>query len=204
MKALILFYSVYGHIHQLARAVAAGVGEVAGVDPVLRKAPETLSDDILAKIGGLEPRKAWRDVPDATVQDMDECDCLIIGTPTRFGGVCGQVRQFLDGTGGLWANRKMVGKVAAGFTSSGTQHGGQEVTIFGSLYPYFLHQGMLIAGLPYAFEGQSSMSEIIGGSPYGASCVAGGDGSRQPTAIDLDGAKYLGKHVAELTKKVRG
>ncbi len=204
MKVLILYYSMYGHISRMAKSVAEGVSEVAGVEPVLRKAPETLPDSVVEKMGGIEARKAWRDVPDAKVSDLEECDALIIGTPTRFGGVCGQIRQFLDATGGLWAKQTMLGKIGAGFTSSGTQHGGQETTVFGSLYPYFLHHGMLICGLPYAFAGQSSVEGIIGGSPYAASCVAGPDGSRQPTAIDLEGAKYLGKRVAELTKKLRG
>lgn len=204
MKALIAFYSMYGHIHQLAKAIAEGVGEVDGVEPVLRKVKETLPDDLVAKLGGIEPRKAWADVPEVQVKDMEECDAMFIGTPTRFGGVSAQVRTFLDSTGGLWAKQTMLGRIAAGFTSSGTQHGGQEVTIFGSLYPYFLHHGMLICGLPYAYEGQSGMEEIKGGSPYGVSTVAGSDGSASPTKYDLDGAKYLGRHVAQLTKRLRG
>lgn len=203
MKALIMFHSVYGHIFTLAKAVAEGVGEVGGVEPVLRKVPETLPDSVVEKFGGLEPRKAWKDVPEVKVADLEAADALIIGTPTRFGGVCGQVRQFLDSTGGLWVKGTMLGKIGAGFTSSGTQHGGQEVTIYGSLYPYFLHHGMLICGLPYAYQGQSGMGEILGGSPYGAACIAGPDGSRQPSQIELDGARYLGKHVAALTKKLR-
>ena len=204
MKALVLFYSMYGHIYQLANAVVEGVTQAGGIEAVLRKIPETLPVDVLKKMGADQVQKGWKDIPDATVADLAACDCLIIGSPTRFGGICGQVRQFLDRTGGLWAEGKMVGKIGAGFTSSGTQHGGQEITIFGSLYPFFLHQGMLISGLPYSFEGQSSMAEIIGCSPYAASCVAGGDGSRQPTATDLAGARYLGNPVATLTKKLRG
>lgn len=204
MKILVLFYSAYGHIHQLARAVAEGAKAVDGVEPVLRKAPETLSDEILGKMGALEARKAWQDIPDAAIADLEECQALVIGSPTRFGGICGQMRQFLDSTGRLWGTQAMLGKVGAAFTSSGTQHGGQEVTIYGSIYPYFLHQGMLIAGLPYAFKPQSGVEGIIGCSPYGVSCVAAPNGSRQPTPTDLDGARYLGKHVAEITKKLRG
>lgn len=204
MKALIMYYSMYGHVFSLAKAVAEGVAEVGGVEPVLRKVKETLPDSVVEKIGGLEARKAWADVPEVTVADVEGCDALIIGTPTRFGGVCGQVRQFLDATGGLWAKQAMLGKIGAGFTSSGTQHGGQEVTVYGSLYPYFLHHGMLVCGLPYAYQGQSGMEEIKGGSPYAASTVAGSDGSSRPTKYDLDGAKYLGRHVATLTKKLRG
>lgn len=204
MKALVMFYSMYGHIFQLAKAIVEGVSEVGGVEPVLRKVGETLPDGLVEKLGGIEPRKAWADVPEVTVADIEACDALFIGTPTRFGGVCAQVRQVLDSTGGLWAKQTMLGKIGAGFTSSGTQHGGQEVTIYGSLYPYFLHQGMLVCGLPYAYQGQSGMEAIKGGSPYAASTVAGSDGSSQPTKFNLDGARYLGRHVAALTKKLRG
>lgn len=203
MKALIAFYSMYGHVFQLAKSIAEGVAEVDGVEPVLRKVRENLPDEVVVKLGGIEPRKAWQDIPEVAIKDMEECDAMFIGTPTRFGGVCSQVRQFLDSTGGLWARQAMLGKIGAGFTSSGTQHGGQEVTVYGSLYPYFLHHGMLICGLPYAYAGQSGMEEIKGGSPYCASCVAGSDGSSQPTKYDLDGAKYLGRHVATLAKKLR-
>ena len=203
MKALIMFYSTYGHVFQLAKAVAEGVNEVAGAEAVLRKVKETLPDEIVTKLGGIEPRKAWADIPEVRVGDLEECGALLIGTPTRFGGVCSQVRAFLDSTGGLWAKQTMLGKIGAAFTSSGTQHGGQEVTIYGSIYPYFLHQGMLVAGLPYAFEGQSGMEEIMGGSPYGASCIAAPDGSRQPSKVELDGARYLGRHVAQLAVKLQ-
>lgn len=204
MKALIMYYSMYGHIFKLAKAIEEGVKDAGGIEPVLRKVPETLPDALVEKLGGAEPRKAWADVPEVKVSDLDEADAIFIGTPTRFGGVCGQVRTFLDSTGSLWGAQKLVGKIGAAFTSSGTQHGGQEITIYGSVYPYFLHQGMLICGLPYTYKGQSGMDEIIGGSPYGASTVAGGDGSHQPAKADLEGARYLGKHVAELTKKLRG
>lgn len=201
MKALILFYSVYGHIFEMAKAVEEGVKE-AGMEAVLRKAPETLPVKVIEAIGGLEARKKWADVPEATVGDMAEAEAVIIGSPTRYGGMCGQVRAFLDSTGGLFAKGSMVGKVGAFFTSSNTQHGGQESTILTSI-PFFLHQGMIFAGLPYSFAGQMSVDAIVGGSPYGASTVAGSDGSRRPEQIDLDGARYLGKHVGQITMKLR-
>ena len=202
MKALILFHSVYGHIFELAKAVEEGVKK-AGLEPMLRKVPETLPDSVVEAIGGMEPRKAWADVPVAQVSDLPEAEAIIIGSPTRFGGMCGQVRQFLDSTGGLFAKGALVGKVGAFFTSSNTQHGGQESTILTSM-PFFLHQGMVYAGLPYSFAGQTSVEEIIGGSPYGASTVVGGDGSRRPTQIDLDGARFLGEHVSKIAAKLRG
>lgn len=202
MKALVLFYSVYGHIFDMAKAVEAGLAE-AGLTPMLRKAPETLPENILEAIGGLEPRKRWAEVPDAQISDLTEAEAIIIGSPTRFGGMCGQVRSFLDSTGGLFAKGALVGKVGAFFTSSNTQHGGQESTILTSL-PFFLHQGLIFVGLPYAFAGQTTIDEIVGGSPYGASTIAGGDGSRRPTQIDLDGARFLGKHVGQITAKLRG
>lgn len=201
MKALILFYSVYGHTYEMAKAVESGLAE-AGLIPVLRKVPETLPEKVLEAIGGLEPRKLWAEVPEVQISDLTEAEAIIIGSPTRFGGMCGQVRSFLDSTGGLFAKGALVGKVGAFFTSSNTQHGGQESTILTSL-PFFLHQGLIFVGLPYAFAGQTSVEEIVGGSPYGASTIAGGDGSRRPTQIDLDGARFLGKHVGQITAKLR-
>ncbi|UQZ89877.1 NAD(P)H:quinone oxidoreductase [Deltaproteobacteria bacterium Smac51] len=202
MKALILFYSVYGHIFEMAKAVEEGVHD-AGLTAVLRKAPETLPDKVLEAIGGLEPRKRWADVPDVTIEDLIDADAIIIGSPTRFGGMCGQIRSFLDSTGGLFAKGSLIGKVGAFFTSSNTQHGGQESTILTSI-PYFLHHGMVFTGLPYSFDAQTTVEEIAGGSPYGASTIAGGDGSRRPTRIDLDGARFLGQHVGKIATKLRG
>ena len=201
MKCLILFHSAYGHVYRMAEAVAAGVREVPGAEAVLRKAPETLPDEILKKIGALEPRKAWAHIPDAAIGDLVDCRALIIGTPTRFGGMCAQIRALLDATGGLWAEGAMLGKVGAAFVSTGTQHGGQESTLL-SVHTYFLHHGMVVAGLPYAFAGQMVMSEITGGSPYGASTIAGPDSGRTPTENDLAGAHFLGKHVAGLALKL--
>lgn len=203
MKALVLFYSMYGHVYGLAEAVARGVRKVDGAEVVLMRVPETLPEAVLEKMGAIEPAKAWAAVPVAKPADLAVCDALFIGAPTRFGGICGQMRQFLDATGGLWAKGALLGKIGAGFTSSGTQHGGQEMTIVGSLYPYFMHHGMLAAGLPYAYAGQSSVEEIAGGSPYGASAVAGPDGSRAPNRLEVEGAEFLGEHVAKLAKKLR-
>lgn len=201
MKVVVLFYSVYGHIFELAQAVAEGVEQVDGVEAALRQAPETLSEAVLGQIGGLEPRQAWKHIPEAAVADLEECQGLIIGTPTRFGCMCGQIRQFLDGTGGLLARGAMIGKLGGAFTCSDTQHGGQETTIC-SLHSYFLHQGMIIGGLPYSFVGQTYMTEIEGCSPYGASTIAASDRSRRPTPLELDGARYMGRRLAEITAKL--
>ena len=201
MKALILYYSMYGHIHAMAQAVAQGVGEVPGAEAVLRRVPETLSTDILQKMGALEAQKAWANVPVCTVDELAAADAVIIGTPTRFGSACGQVRQFLDATGGLWAQGALVGKVGSAFTSSATQHGGQESTLLG-LHVTLLHHGLVVVGLPYSFAGQMIMDEITGCSPYGASTIAGGDGSRTPSANELAGARFQGAHVAAIAAKL--
>ena len=171
MKLLVLYYSMYGHIHRMAEAVAEGAKEVDGAEVKMYRVPETLSEDILKKMGALEPQKLFSHVPIATVDDLALVDAVIFGTPTRFGNMCGQMRQFLDATGGLWARGALVGKIGSVFTSSSTQHGGQESTIL-SFHITLLHHGMIIVGLPYAFAGQTRMDEITGGSPYGASTIA--------------------------------
>jgi NAD(P)H dehydrogenase (quinone) len=201
MKVLIVYYSMYGHVHRLAEAMAEGVKSVEGAEAELRQVPETLSDEVLARMGALEPRKAFAHVPVATVRDLASADAIIFGTPTRFGNMCGQMRQFLDGTGGLWAKGSLVGKAGSVFTSSGTQHGGQESTIL-SFHPTLLHHGMVIAGLPYSFQGQSRTDEITGGSPYGASTIAGAKGERLPTENELAGARFQGNYVATIAKKL--
>ncbi|MBN2686663.1 MAG: NAD(P)H:quinone oxidoreductase [Deltaproteobacteria bacterium] len=201
MKVLIVYYSMYGHVHRLAEAVAEGVKSVEGAEAELRQVPETLSDEVLAKMGALEPRKAFAHIPVATVRDLASADAIIFGTPTRFGNMCGQMRQFLDGTGGLWAKGALVGKVGSVFTSTGTQHGGQESTIL-SFHPNLLHHGMVIAGLPYSFQGQSRTDEVTGGSPYGASTIAGAKGERLPTENELAGARFQGNYVATIAKKL--
>ncbi len=202
MKVLIVYYSMYGHIHRMAQAVAEGVREVKGAEAVLKRVPETLPEEVLKKMGAYEIQQSLKDVPIARADDLAEADAIIFGTPTRFGNMCGQMRQFLDATGGLWAKGALVGKVASVFTSSNTQHGGQESTIL-SFIPTLLHHGMVIAGLPYAFQGQSRIDEISGCSPYGASTIAGPDGSRQPSKNELDGARFQGRFVAELALKLR-
>ena len=201
MKVLVLFYSTYGHIYRMAQAVAEGAREVAGVDVVIKRVPETLPPEVLEKLGALEAQKAFAHVPVATVDDLGEADAIIFGTPTRFGNMIGQMRQFLDATGGLWAQGKLVGKVGGVFTSSATQHGGQESTILG-FHVTLLHHGMVVVGLPYAFQGQTRIDEITGCSPYGASTIAGGRGERLPSANELDGARFQGRHVAQIAKKL--
>jgi NAD(P)H dehydrogenase (quinone) len=201
MKVLIPFYSMYGHVHALARAVAEGVGEVAGAEAVLRRVPETLSEEILDRMGALEPQKGWADIPVCTVDELAEADAIIFGTPTRFGNMCGQMKQFLDATGRLWMSGKLVGKVGSVFTSSATQHGGQESTIL-TFHVVLLAQGMVLVGLPYAFKGLSNMDEITGGSPYGASTIAGPAGDRAVSENELAGARYQGRHVASIAAKL--
>jgi NAD(P)H dehydrogenase (quinone) len=201
MKILIPFYSMYGHIFSMAKAVAEGVAEVDAAAPMLRRIPETLPDEVLEKMHAKEPQEGWADIPMVSVEEMGEADAVIFGTPTRFGNMCGQMKQFLDATGKLWLSGAMVGKPGSVFCSTGTQHGGQETTIISSIIP-LLHQGMIIVGLPYAFQGQMTLDEISGGSPYGASTIAGGDGSRPVSANELEGAKWQGRHVAEITKKL--
>jgi NAD(P)H dehydrogenase (quinone) len=203
MKILIVYYSMYGHIHKLAFAVAEGVREVKGVEPVVRRVPETLPDEVLKKMGAYEIQQSLKNIPVCSVEELATYDAIIFGTPTRFGNMCGQMRQFLDATGGLWAKGALVGKIASVFTSSATQHGGQESTIL-SFIPTLLHHGMVIAGLPYTFQGQTRIDEITGCSPYGASTIAGPDGSRQPSKNELEGARFQGRYVAELTAKLRG
>jgi NAD(P)H dehydrogenase (quinone) len=203
MKVLVVFYSMYGHIYQMAQAAVKGAHEVPGAVVDLKQVPETLSDEILGKMGALEARKAFAHVPLCTVGELASYDAIIFGAPTRFGNMCGQMRQFLDATGQLWAKDALVGKVGSVFTSSATQHGGQESTIL-SFHTTLLHLGMIIVGLPYSFELQKDIHEITGCSPYGASTIAGGDGSRQPSTHELSGARYQAKHVATIAAKLYG
>jgi len=203
MKVLIVYYSLYGHIHAMAQAVARGVKEVDGSQVDLRRVPETLSREVIEKMGAMKAQEAMAHVPICSVEELALSDAIIFGTPTRFGNMCGQMRQFLDATGSLWAKDALVGKVASVFTSTGTQHGGQESTIL-SFHPTLLHQGMIIVGLPYSFKGQSIMDEVTGGSPYGASTIAGPDGNRMPSDNELDAARFQGRHVATIAKKLSG
>ena len=201
MKALVVYYSMYGHVYALAQAAAEGARSVEGVEAALRRVPETLPEEVLEKMGALEAQKRQADVPVCTVDELGQADAIIFGTPTRFGNMCGQMRQFLDATGQLWVKGALVGKAGSVITSSNTQHGGQESTIL-SFHITLLHQGMIIVGLPYAFQGQMTMDEISGGSPYGASTIAGGDGSRFPSENELAGARYQGEHVARIARKL--
>lgn len=203
MKINVIFYSLYGHIYRLAEAVAAGAGEVIGAQVGLFQIPETLSDEILKKMNALEAKKSFARVPLATLDQLSEADAVIFGTPTRYGMMTAQMRAFLDQTGGLWAKGALIGKVGSVFTSSGTQHGGQESTIL-SFHTTLLHHGMIIVGVPYSEKRQTIASEITGGSPYGASTIAGPDGSRQPSENELAIARFQGKHVAEIAKRLAG
>jgi NAD(P)H dehydrogenase (quinone) len=201
MKVLVVYYSMYGHVHAMAKAAAEGAASVEGTEVDIRRVPETLPEEVLAKMGARETLAAQKDVQVCTLRELGEADAILFGTPTRFGNMCGQMRQFLDSTGQLWAKGALVGKVGGAFTSSNTQHGGQETTLI-SLHYTLLHQGMVIAGLPYAFQGQSRTDEITGCSPYGASTIAGADGSRMPTENELAGARFQGEYVAKLAKKL--
>jgi NAD(P)H dehydrogenase (quinone) len=201
MKVLIVYYSMYGHIHRMAEAMAEGAREVKGADVSMYRVPETLTEEVLGKMGALPAQKGFAHIPVCTVNDLATADAIIFGTPTRFGNMCGQMRQFLDATGGLWAKGALVGKVGSVFTSSATQHGGQESTIL-TFITYLLHQGMVVVGLPYSFDGQMRIDEITGGSPYGASTIAGGQGERMPSENELNAARFQGKHVAEIATKL--
>jgi NAD(P)H dehydrogenase (quinone) len=201
MRILIVYYSMYGHVHRLAQAVAEGVGAVPGAEALLRRVPETLSQEVLGKMGALEAQKAMAGVPFCSMDELAAADAIIFGTPTRFGNMCGQMRQFLDATGQLWSKGALVGKAGSVFTSSNTQHGGQESTLL-SFHITLLHQGMIVVGLPYTFAGQMRSDEITGGSPYGASTIAGAKGERTPSDNELDAARFQGKHVAEIAAKL--
>ena len=197
-KILVLYYSTYGHIETMAQAVAEGARS-AGATVDIKRVPETVPLEIAQK----NHFKLDQQAPVAAVSDLEHYDAIIIGTGTRFGRISGQMASFLDGAGGLWAKGALVGKVGAAFTSSATQHGGQETTLF-SIITNLLHFGMVIVGLPYSFQGQMGVDEIKGGAPYGATTIADGDGSRQPSATELEGARFQGKHVAEITAKLFG
>lgn len=197
-KVLVLYYSSYGHIEQMASAVAEGVRE-AGAEAVIKRVPELVPEEV-AKASHFKLDQA---APIATVAELPEYDAIILGVPTRFGSMPAQMKNFLDQTGGLWAQGKLIGKVGSVFTSTATQHGGQESTIL-STHTVLLHHGMVIVGLPYAFAGQMALNEITGGSPYGASTIAAGDGSRQPSENELAGARFQGKHVAGIAAKLKG
>ncbi|MDX8550259.1 NAD(P)H:quinone oxidoreductase [Methanospirillum sp. J.3.6.1-F.2.7.3] len=202
MRIFIVYYSLYGHIHKMAQAVSEGVSD-AGFKAELFRVPETLPDVVIEKMGATSFQTEFRKLPVITPDELSKADAVIFGTPTRFGNMVGQMRQFLDSTGGIWSRGALAGKVGSVFTSSGTQHGGQESTIL-SMHITLLHHGMIIAGLPYTFAGQTIMTEITGCSPYGASTIAGGSGERFPSDNELSGARYQGKYVARVAEQLAG
>ena len=195
-KVLVLYYSAYGHIEAMAYAAAEGA-KSAGADVTVKRVPELVPEEVAKASYYKMDQKAEI----ATVAELENYDAIIVGAGTRFGTVASQMRNFWDQTGGLWFSGKLVGKVGSAFTSSATQHGGQESTILGFI-PTFLHHGMAVVGLPYAFQGQMGVDEIKGGSPYGASTITDGDGSRQPSEIELEAARFQGAHVAKLAAKL--
>jgi NAD(P)H dehydrogenase (quinone) len=200
-KVYIVFYSMYGHIHKLAQAVEAGAKSVPNTEVSLFQVKETLSNEILTKMGALEAKKAWAHVPTIEAAQLADADAIIFGIPTRFGLVVSPMQTLFDATGQLWAQGKLVGKVCSVFASTATQHGGQETTIVHA-HTFLFHQGMIVVGVPYACPNLSNMTEITGGTPYGATTIAGSKGDRQPTENELAIARYQGKHVAEIAGKL--
>jgi NAD(P)H dehydrogenase (quinone) len=196
-KVLVLYYSMYGHIETMAEAVAEGARSVAGTEVKIKRVPELMTEEAARKAGA----KLDQAAPIASVDELPGYEAIIFGTPTRFGNMCAQMRNFLDQTGGLWVKGGLIGKLGSVFTSTGTQHGGQETTIT-SFHSTLLHQGMIIVGVPYSCQELVNMSEITGGSPYGAGTLAGTDGSRQPSENELKIARFQGKHVAEIAAKL--
>ncbi|WP_422931338.1 NAD(P)H:quinone oxidoreductase [Singulisphaera sp. PoT] len=201
MKVYVVFYSMYGHIHKLAEAVAEGARKVEGAEVSLFQVAELVPDAALERTGAKAARDAFAEIPVIRPEQLAEADAIIFGTPTRFGNMCAQMRNLLDQTGGLWAKGALIGKVGSVFTSTGTQHGGQETTIT-SFHTTLLHHGFVIVGVPYSCQGLVNMDEITGGSPYGASTLAGSDGKRQPTENELSIARFQGEHVAQVASKL--
>jgi NAD(P)H dehydrogenase (quinone) len=201
IKVQVIFYSMYGHVYKMAQAVVEGAKQVPGAEVGLYQVPELMSDEILEKSGAKAAKAAFAHIPIATVDHLSDAHAIIFGTPTRFGNMAAQMRNFLDQTGQLWFKGGLVGKVGSVFASTATQHGGQETTIT-SFHNTLLHHGMVIVGVPYSESGLSHMGDITGGTPYGATTLAGSDGARQPTENELKIARYQGKHVAEIASKL--
>jgi NAD(P)H dehydrogenase (quinone) len=201
IKVNVIFYSMYGHVYKMAQAIAEGAGSVSGAQVNLFQVAETIPDEGLEKYGAKAAKAAFAKVPVATMENLTEADALVFGTPTRFGNMAGQMRNFLDQTGQIWFSGGLIGKVGSVFASTGTQHGGQETTIT-SFHSTLLHHGMIIVGVPYSEKGLTDMTAISGGTPYGATTLAGADGSRQPSENELNVAKFQGKHVAQVTAKL--
>jgi NAD(P)H dehydrogenase (quinone) len=200
-KVHVIFYSTYGHVWRLAEAIADGAREVAGTDVRVLQVAETLSPEILAKMGATEARKAFAHVPVADPRRLADADAIVLGSPTRYGSATAQMRAFLDATGGLWASGAMIGKVGSAFTSTATQHGGQETTLL-AMSTFFFHMGMAIVGVPYSVPELSNLAEMSGGTPYGATTIAGPRGERQPSANELAIARAQGRHVATIAAKL--
>ena len=200
-KVQVVFYSMYGHVWRLAEAVVAGVQEVPDTQVTLYQVPELVPDDKLEKSGAKAAREAFAHVPVAEPAQLAEADAILFGTPTRFGNMCAQMRSFLDQTTRLWLEGGLIGKVGSVFASTASQHGGQETTIT-SFHSTLLHHGMIVVGVPYSEQGLLRMDEITGGTPYGATTLAGADGSRLPTENELTIARFQGRHVAEITRKL--
>lgn len=198
-KILVLYYSTWGHVETMAGAIAEGARGVAGTDVTIKRVPELMPDDVVESMGA----KVDQAAPIATPDELADYDAIIFGTPTRFGNMAAQMRNFLDQTGGLWAAGKLIGKVGSVFASTGSQHGGQETTLT-SFHTSLFHQGMIVVGVPYSCPELTTMKEITGGTPYGATTLSDGDGSRQPSDNELAIARFQGKHVAEITAKVAG
>lgn len=197
-KILVVFYSMYGHTETMAKAVVEGAANVAGSTVTLKRVPELMTQEALQKVGAKNPDES---IDLAEPKELADYDAIIVGTPTRFGNMCAQMRNFFDQTGGLWANNALVGKIGSVFTSSNTQHGGQESTIL-SIHTTLLHHGMLICGVPYTCKELSISNEICGGSPYGASTIAGSDGKRIPSAAELEIARFQGCYVAKIASRL--
>lgn len=201
-KVYVVFYSMYAHVYQLAEAIAEGAKEVDKSEVSLFQVPELMSDDALEKAGAKKAKESFSHIPFISADQLEDADAIIFGTPTRFGNMAAQMRNFLDQTGGIWMKGGLIGKVGSVFTSTGTQHGGQETTIT-SFHTTLLHHGMVIVGVPYSEQRLMNMDEITGGTPYGASTLAGTDGSRQPSRNELEIAKFQGRHVAEIAQKLK-
>ncbi len=202
VKVQVIFYSLYGHIWKMAEAVAEGARGISGAEVTVSQVAETLSSDVLQKMHAVEAKKAFAHIPLAKVDQLADADAVILGLPTRFGSTISQMQAFLDQTGQLWAKGALIGKIGSVFTSTGTQHGGQETTILGAS-TFFFHQGMPIVGCPYSCQELLNMNEITGGSPYGAGTLAGSKGDRQPTENELKIARFQGRHVADLAMKLK-
>ncbi|VVM06141.1 NAD(P)H dehydrogenase (quinone) [Methylacidimicrobium cyclopophantes] len=202
-KVQVVFYSMYGHVYQLAEAIAAGAREIPGTEVALRQVAELIPDHVLEKSGARAARQSFAHIPLARVEELPEADAILFGTPTRFGNMAAQMRNFLDQTGGLWSRGALVGKVGSVFASTASQHGGQETTIT-SFHTTLLHHGMIIVGVPYTAAGLTNMREITGGTPYGASTLTDVDGSRQPSENEREIARFQGRHVAEIAQRLKG